>query len=114
DDEPTRFPDAVLFNGGVFNSAFVRAHLKTMFSRWRGEDVVELANASPDTAVALGAVVHAMALRGSFTQITGGSPRHYFLLTEDEAGAPVGICLLPKGTPEVRPIRLEHRRFRLA
>src|SRR5690606_12321776 len=72
-----------------------------------------LVNPDPDTSVAFGAVVHGMALKGYFSRVTGGSARHYFLLTETQEGESVGVCLLPKGTQEAVPMVLENRRFKL-
>ncbi len=107
------FPDAVLFNGGPFNSALLRRHLMEIFEGWRSGPVEELTIASADTAVATGAVVHGLALQGLFARVGGGSARHYYLLTETEAGEPAGVCLLPKGTPEAVRQTLDNRRFRL-
>lgn len=107
------FPDAVLFNGGPFNSGLLRRHLMEIFQGWRSGPVEELNIPSPDTSVATGAVVHGLAMQGLFTRVGGGSPRHYYLLTETEAGDSIGVCLLPKGTPETVRQTLDNRRFRL-
>ncbi|GGO81651.1 molecular chaperone DnaK [Marinobacterium nitratireducens] len=107
-------PDAVLFNGGVFNSATVSARLLDILGQWRGAPVRALENRHPDLAVAYGAVAYGLARRGAALKIGGGSARSFFL--QIDAGGEEGrqgVCLLPRGSEEGDEVRLSDRRFAL-
>ena len=109
-------PDAVLFNGGVFNGHQLRDRLRTVLGGWRGDAPQELMNDVPDLAVARGAVAYGLARRGLGLRIGGGSPRAYFLLV-DRAGSDAengqqGVCVLPRGSEEGEEIALD-RTFQL-
>ncbi len=106
-------PDAVLLNGGVFQSQALSQRLLEVLTDWRGAAVQRLDNPEPMLAVARGAVAYGMARRGQGLRIGGGSARGYFLIVEGEAGRKRGVCLLPKGTEEDREIRLHERTFSL-
>jgi molecular chaperone DnaK (HSP70) len=77
-------PDAVLFNGGVFNSPALSERSMDVLSQWRGQAVTRLENNNPNLAVAQGAVAYAKALRGAQLKIGGGSARTFFLLLEQQ------------------------------
>ena len=108
-------PDAVLFNGGVFNSDLLRERMRGVLGQWRDGDVSVLANDTPDLAVAHGAVAYGLARRGRGLRIGGGSPRSYFLLVDKkgEGGAKQGVCILPRGAEEGEEIPLKERAFSL-
>lgn len=107
-------PDAILFNGGFFNSHMLRNRARDLLGQWRNSPVKILDNQHPDLAVAYGAVAYGLARRGAFLKIGGGAPRSYFLKVEDGTGdSGQGVCLLPKGTEEGTEIRLEDSRFLL-
>ena len=106
-------PDAVLFNGGVFRSAALKARALALLSHWRSQPVTELPNAHPDLAVAFGAVAFALARQTSSLKIGGGSARSYFLQVQTGKGEHKGVCLLPKGTEEGTEIALDEHRFAL-
>jgi len=107
-------PDAILFNGGFFNSALLRNRAHELLSNWRNGAVKALHNEHPDLAVAYGAVAYGLARRGAFIKIGGGVPRSYFLKVEAaEGGIEQGVCLLPKGTEEGTEIRLQDSKFQL-
>ena len=109
-------PDAVLFNGGVFNSAVLRERMQSVLGGWRGADVALLANESPDLAVAHGAVAYGLARRGMGLRIGGGSPRSYFLLVDKGEGRGAqkqGVCVLPRGSEEGEEVHLQNRSFSL-
>lgn len=110
-------PDAVLFNGGVFNSEAISTRLLETLNLWRGEAVQQLYNSQPDLAVACGAVAYGLARRGAALRIGGGSARSYFMRLDDaQSGAaesPQGVCLLPRGAEEGQEIVLSERRFAL-
>jgi molecular chaperone DnaK (HSP70) len=73
DDQNIAIPDAVLFNGGVFNSPALKARSLAVLSAWRKKPVIALDNNNPDLAVAQGAVAYAKARRGAQLKIGGGS-----------------------------------------
>ena len=101
-------PDYLLFNGGVFNSAPLRARTKQIVGRWFAPDEgpdwtpTELRNDRLDLAVATGAAYYGLVRRGEGTRVGSGSPRAYYVGLEtgdDEDGQPA-ICLVPRGAPE--------------
>lgn len=107
-------PDAVLLNGGVFNSEALTRRLLDVLEGWRGGPVRQLRNPDPMAAVARGAVAYAMARHGDNPRIGGGSARSYFLVLEGEADQQQGVCLLPRGSVvEGEEILLEGRNFSL-
>lgn len=106
-------PDAVLFNGGVFNSSVLSERALSVLADWRGDRVTMLANNHPDLAVAQGAVAYAKARRGAQLKIGGGSARTFFLVLEQSETAKQGICLMPKGTEEDQELTLNERKFSL-
>lgn len=107
-------PDAILFNGGVFHAGRLRERMRGILGEWRGAEVRELANASPDEAVARGAVAYGLARHGHGLRIGGGSARSYFLgvETRGESGK-TGVCLLPRGSEEGETVTLDDRVFSL-
>lgn len=105
-------PEAVLFNGGIFNSDLIKARLIEILSQWRGAPVTLLENPNPDLAVAFGAVAYAKARRGAALKIGGGSARSYFLHLKQKNKSQA-LCLLAKGTEENQEIRLTGREFLL-
>ena len=118
-DHNSAIPDAVLLNGGVFHSQRLSERLLTTLADWRGKPLNVLQNDDPDLAVARGAVAYAMARRGRGLKIGGGSARSYFLMIDNhshdgqQAQTQQGVCLLPRGSAEGRPITLEKRSFAL-
>ncbi|MEH6451753.1 MAG: Hsp70 family protein [Psychromonas sp.] len=106
-------PDAVLFNGGVFNSAVLSERSIEVLSGWRGEAVKKLENNNPNLAVAQGAVAYCKARRGAQLKIGGGSARTFFLVLEQDDASKQAICLMPKGTEEDQELTLNERQFSL-
>ncbi|WP_373788729.1 Hsp70 family protein [Delftia acidovorans] len=126
-------PDAVLLNGGVFHAHALAQRLVAQLQAWRGQPLRLLHNPHPDWAVARGAAAHGLAMHvqsrpsedlpesedartvpAPVPRIGGGSPRSYWLVLPEKAGAaPQGICLLPRGTEEGVRIVLSGRRFAL-
>ena len=108
-------PDALLLNGGVFNSPLLTQRLLRQFRAWGAEKIRCLDNPHPEESVAHGAVASAWARRGTVVKrITSGAPRSLFLVLEGESEAKaMGCCLLPRGTEEAQEIMLSDRRFRL-
>ena len=109
-----RKPDAVLLNGGVFQSSRLAQRLIDILTDWHGAPVQPLINADPNLAVARGAVAYGMARRGKGLKIGGGSARSYFLLLDNQAdNVRQGVCLLPRASKEGREIPLKGREFAL-
>lgn len=106
-------PDALLLNGGVFQSPLVVARLLEQIADWSGRAPRWLQNDRPDQAVAFGAVAYGLARQGqSVRRIAGGAARSYFLqLNAEGEDAPKGICVLPRGTEEGHEIVLKDRSF---
>ena len=111
---PLPVPDAILFNGGVFHAARLRARMRGILEVWREGPVRELANAAPDEAVARGAVAYGLARRGYGLRIGGGSARSYFLAVDTGTSeGKTGVCLLPRGSDEGETVALPERVFSL-
>lgn len=104
-------PDALLLNGGIFNSDLLTQRITQQLEQWRGAPVQLLENNHPDLAVAYGAVASGLAQRGQQTRIGGGSARSYFLVVDEEKQQ--GLCILPRATEENQQIRLESHHFLL-
>ncbi|MGB5277569.1 MAG: Hsp70 family protein [Gammaproteobacteria bacterium] len=112
DDQPA-VPDAVLFNGGVFNSPTLNERALAVLQHWRQQPVTVLDNPHPDLSVAYGAVAYGQARRGRQLKIGGGSARSYFLLLDDSGEHRRCVCLMPKGTEEGQEMLLTGRKFAL-
>ncbi len=97
---PGTWPDAVLFNGGVFRSARVADRVLEALASWRGAPVVRLPDADPDLAVARGAVAYARARRGLGARIGGGSARGYFVGVAADPPRVRAVCVVPRGAEE--------------
>ncbi len=95
-----RGPDALLLNGGVFRSPRLTDRLTQVVSQWAGAPVHVLPHASPDLAVARGAVAYGLALSGRGPLIQGGAARGYYLGIAGEKGARKALCLVPRGARE--------------
>lgn len=111
--EGAAIPDAVLMNGGVFNSPLITERAQAVLEHWRGGPVTRLENRDPHMAVALGAVAFALSRQNNQMRIGGGSARSYFLQVEAAGNDAVAVCILPKGTEEGVAIPLQAHRFAL-
>ena len=108
DSAPLLIPDAVLFNGGVFNASPLRARVLGQLSRWANRPIRELEGARPDHAVALGAAVYArLRATGQGLRIKSGTARSYYIGMESSAMAVPGrrpvtkaLCVAPQGMEE--------------
>lgn len=118
---PLLIPDAVLFNGGVFNAAPLRHRILDQLSRWAGRPVRELEGARPDHAVALGASVYArLRATGHGLRIKSGTARSYYIGMESTAMAVPGrrpatkaLCVAPQGMEEGTHREISDREFLL-
>jgi molecular chaperone DnaK (HSP70) len=114
DNEAIATPDALLLNGGVFNSAALHQRAQALLSKWHHHEITLLENNAPDLAVAQGAVAYAKARRGAQLKIGGGSARTFFLVLEKNDAHQKVICLMPKGTEENQEYLLKDRKFSLS
>jgi len=114
-------PDAVLFNGGVFNASPLRARVLEQLTRWAGRPVRELEGARPDHAVALGAAVYArLRATGQGLRIKSGTARSYYIGMESTGMAVPGrrpitkaLCVAPQGMEEGTSHEISDQEFLL-
>jgi hypothetical protein len=117
-------PNAVLFNGGVFNSSYLRERMLALLNSWGTNNnlpVRELTGTNRDTAVAVGAANYAMTkLSGKGLRIKSGTTKSYYIGIESAAPAipgfsvPVkGFCVLPFGTEEGSELDIGEQTFSL-
>lgn len=126
-------PTAVLFNGGVFKAAPLKARVLEVLNGWLAADGApaarELGGAELDLAVARGAAYYAWVKSGHGIRIRGGTARSYYVGVESSMLAVPGftppvkaLCVAPFGMEEgsqadVPPQEFglvvgEHTRFR--
>jgi molecular chaperone DnaK (HSP70) len=111
-------PDAILFNGGVFQPEVLRDRLVETMRPWYGDNwyPLILANPSLDLAVAWGAAYQAWLRHSGGKRIGGGIPRSYYIAVDAgtrEAGAPV-LCVVPRRLEEGQEVRLPKPELELA
>lgn len=110
-------PDAILFNGGVFNSPKIAQRLIEVISSWWPDSppIRLLAHGSLEFAVARGAACYGLARRGLGRRIGGGSAHAVYvgLAGEHEISTSRAICLIPRGQEEGQPVDLQSRSFEL-
>jgi molecular chaperone DnaK (HSP70) len=110
-------PDAILLNGGVFNSQKISHRLREVVSSWWPEapPIQLLRHHSLDLAVARGAAGYGLARRGLGRRIGGGTAHALYvgLAAENENAASRAICLIPRGQEEGQPVELTSRPFEL-
>jgi molecular chaperone DnaK (HSP70) len=118
---PLIVPDAVLFNGGVFNAAPLRHRVLELLSKWSGRPVRELQGARPDHAVAIGAAIYSrLRATGKGLRIKSGTARSYYIGMESSAMAVPGrrpavkaLCVAPQGMEEGTSHEIADREFLL-
>ncbi|HKA05885.1 MAG TPA: Hsp70 family protein [Gemmataceae bacterium] len=116
--KPDERPDAILFNGGVFQPHVLRDRLVEVMKPWYGADwhPLILANPSLDLAVAWGAAYLAWLKHSGGKRIGGGIPRSYYIAVESgahEAGSPV-LCVVPRRLEEGQEVKLPKPELELA
>ncbi len=109
-----RRPDAILLNGGVFNSPVLTdAFLDSMSALWPGSPrIPTLPHDSLDLAVARGAAYSGLARKALGKKIGGGAPRAFYAVVSAD-GAKKGVCLIPRGLEEGETVDLSARTFTL-
>ena len=118
---PLLIPDAVLFNGGVFNAAPLRARVLNQLSHWANRPIRELQGARPDHAVSLGAAVYArLRATGQGLRIKSGTARSYYIGMESSGMAVPGrrpvtkaLCVAPQGMEEGTRLEISNQEFLL-
>jgi hypothetical protein len=119
---PALIPTAVLFNGGVFKAAPIRARVLELLGFWNhGQPVRELEGAEPDLAVAQGAAIYGRhRATGKGIRIKAGTSRSYYIGLEASMPAIPGfrppvkaLCVVPQGMQEGTELLIEGRTFGL-
>ena len=109
-------PDAILLNGGVFNSEPIKQRLVEVVSSWwpQAGPIPLLEHDSLDLAVARGAAYFGLARRGLGRRIGGGAAHALFVGLE-KAGSehPVALCVISRGQEEGEIVELGDRVFQL-
>jgi hypothetical protein len=115
-------PTAVLFNGGVFKAAPLRARVLDLLASWNGgQPVRELQGFEPDLAVARGAAIYGRhRATGKGIRIKAGAARSYYIGLETSMPAIPGykppvkaVCVVPQGMQEGTEILIKGREFGL-
>jgi molecular chaperone DnaK (HSP70) len=109
-------PDAILLNGGVFNSAAIASRLVEVISGWwpAASRIRVLEHESLELAVARGAAWYGMVRHGMGRRIGGGAAHSFYVGLEvkrDEE--PKALCLIPRGHEEGQTVELGNRTFNL-
>lgn len=92
-------PDALLLNGGLFRAARAAERLSEVVRGWSDHPLTVLPHSDPDLAVARGAVLYGLSLRGRGPRIGGGAP-HGFYVAVDAGGERRALSVLPRGARE--------------
>lgn len=114
---PLPRPDAILLNGGVFNSRQIAERLVQVVSQWWPDapPIPLLRHQSLDLAVARGAAFYGLVRHGLGRRISGGAA-HALYVGLEKAGsdAPAALCVIPRGQEEGETVELAGREFQLA
>jgi hypothetical protein len=106
--------DAVLYNGGVFTPAALRARTTAVLAEWAGGSApVVLESVGLDDAVARGAAYYGLACRGDGVRVGAGSARACYLglgPAEDPARERL-LCLLARGMEEGETVSVSEPEF---
>jgi molecular chaperone DnaK (HSP70) len=110
-------PDAILLNGGVFNSEKLATRFVHVVSRWwPGQSPIQqLEHENLDLAVARGAAYYGLVRHGRGRRISGGTAHSFYVGITAEKGETErsAICLIPRGMEEGEMIELKDRVFKL-
>jgi hypothetical protein len=112
---PLPRPDAILLNGGVFNSKRIAERLVQAVSAWWPEEppLRILEHDSLELAVARGAAYYGLVRRGMGRRISGGAAHALFVgLEETGTAKPKALCVIPRGREEGESIQID-RTFQL-
>jgi actin-like ATPase involved in cell morphogenesis len=109
-------PDAILFNGGVFQPAALRDRLVQVMRPWYRRDWRPLILTTPslDLAVAWGAASYAWLRHTGGRRIGGGIARSYYVgVAADTTDKSSVLCIAPRHMEEDREIVLSEPRLEL-
>jgi molecular chaperone DnaK (HSP70) len=111
-------PDAILLNGGVFNSTVITARLIDALSAWWPDfaPIPQLKHESLDLAVARGAAYYGLVRRGLGRRIGGGAAHAFYVgIAEGKGDDAVtrAVCVVPRGQEEGQVVDLKERPFSL-
>lgn len=110
-------PDAILLNGGVFNSAKITRRLIEVVSAWWPDSPLLplLPHHSLDLAVARGAANYGLAQRGLAKRIGGGSAHALYvgIAGGKQDATSRAICLIPRGQETSQVVDLKSQTFEL-
>src|ERR1700730_15391499 len=121
-DTDVLVPTAVLFNGGVFKAAQIRARVLDLLASWNGgQPIRELQGFEPDLAVARGAAIYGRhRATGKGMRIKAGAARSYYIGLETSMPAIPGykppltaLCVVSQGMQEGTELLIEGREFGL-
>jgi hypothetical protein len=121
-DTDVLVPTAVLFNGGVFKAAQIRARVLDLLAYWNGgEPIRELQGFEPDLAIARGGAIYGRhRATGKGIRIKAGAARSYYIGLETSMPAIPGykppvkaLCVVPQGMQEGTELLIEGREFGL-
>lgn len=113
---PLPRPDAILLNGGVFNSPKIAERLIAVVSSWWPDQppIPQLEHDSLDLAVARGASYYGLVRHGLGQRIGGGAARAYYIgLASKRAEEKSALCVIPRGFEEGETVELKERTFQL-
>ena len=105
-------PDAILFNGGAFQSPVLSKRVAQIASGWADRPVGVLDHVSLDQAVARGAARFGLVRAGQGVKIGGGSAHAWFVEVASDDDERRALCLIPRGHELGTAVRLE-RTFEL-
>jgi molecular chaperone DnaK (HSP70) len=110
-------PDAILLNGGVFNSPQLAERLVEAVSAWwpGAPRIRLLKHESLELAVARGAAYYGLVRRGHGLKIGGGAARAYYVALQRPADSTEQsvLCLIPRGFEEGNQVDIGERSFTL-
>jgi hypothetical protein len=109
-------PNAILLNGGVFNSPRIVSRLMEVISSWWSDaaPIRVLEHDSLELAVARGAAWYGLVRRGMGKRIGGGAAHSFYVGLESKRGDDTkALCLIPRGHEEGEPVELGGRTFNL-
>ncbi|MEZ6138998.1 MAG: Hsp70 family protein [Zavarzinella sp.] len=115
---PSQPPDAILFNGGVFQPIRLRDRILEIMRQWYGEawQPIILTNPSLDLAVAWGAAYSAWLSHTGGKRIGGGIPRSYYVgvASTDPTTTAQVLCIVPRHMQEGTDVAIPKPEMELA
>lgn len=110
-------PDAILLNGGVFNSPRLSERFVEAVSAWWPEAprLPLLQHDSLDLAVSRGAARYGLVRRGLGRRIGGGAAQAFYLgvTADNETQKRPAVCVIPRGHEEGQTLEIAQRPFTL-